>query len=427
MLRKELLFWILPIFFISNQVVSTELPVELTNEEAYQLTSMSYQPQFTEIPTNPNVTKEIQTYVDKELTVEEATIRPNQTFQIQSILVNNQNKQVFQLSNGNYILADTEVIYDDVIVQQETVQRDYWLTDNFTVYSSPIENQARKLATNLNPYQSVVATEIISSHWDTFAKISGVGWIKLKQLSEEDNRIESVQKLLDQRYQSDKFSIYVKQLSTEKEAAINADKQMYAASISKLPVLYYSQKQVDKGQYNLQQGLQYIDKVTSFKGSYSPEGSGSLSKIADNKHYRIDQLMDLTAKYSDNAASNLLAYYLTDQFDEAFYSEITNITKEKWDMQTRLASSKMAGLMMEAIYYQNGYALQSLTGTNFDDQRIAKDIPTKISHKIGDAYDVKHDVAIVYTDSPFILSIFTDKSDYDTISQIAKDIYDILK
>ena len=141
MLRKELLFWILPIFFISNQVVSTELPVELTNEEAYQLTSMSYQPQFTEIPTNPNVTKEIQTYVDKELTVDEATIRPNQTFQIQSILVNNQNKQVFQLSNGNYILADTEVIYDDVIVQQETVQRDYWLTDNFTVYSSPIENQ----------------------------------------------------------------------------------------------------------------------------------------------------------------------------------------------------------------------------------------------------------------------------------------------
>lgn len=279
MLRKELLFWILPIFFISNQVVSTELSVELTNEEAYQLTSMSYQPQFTEIPTNPNVTKEIQTYVDKELTVEEATIRPNQTFQIQSILVNNQNKQVFQLSNGNYILADTEVIYDDVIVQQETVQRDYWLTDNFTAYSSPIENQARKLATNLNPYQSVVATEIISSHWDTFAKISGVGWIKLKQLSEEDNRIESVQKLLDQRYQSDKFSIYVKQLSTEKEAAINADKQMYAASISKLPVLYYSQKQVDKGQYNLQQGLQYIDKVTSFKGSYSPEGSGSYLKL----------------------------------------------------------------------------------------------------------------------------------------------------
>ena len=51
----------------------------------------------------------------------------------------------------------------------------------------------------------------------------------------------------------------------------------------------------------------------------------------------------------------------------------------------------------------------------------------KVAHKIGDAYDYKHDVAIVYTDSPFILSIFTDKASYDDISQIADDIYNILK
>ena len=50
-----------------------------------------------------------------------------------------------------------------------------------------------------------------------------------------------------------------------------------------------------------------------------------------------------------------------------------------------------------------------------------------VFHKIGDAYDFKHDVAIVYTDSPFILSIFTDKEGYDKITSIADDVYGILK
>ena len=48
-------------------------------------------------------------------------------------------------------------------------------------------------------------------------------------------------------------------------------------------------------------------------------------------------------------------------------------------------------------------------------------------HINRDAYDFKHDVAIVYTDSPFILSIFTDKEGYDKITSIADDVYGILK
>ena len=54
-------------------------------------------------------------------------------------------------------------------------------------------------------------------------------------------------------------------------------------------------------------------------------------------------------------------------------------------------------------------------------------ISETVAHKIGDAYDFKHDVAIVYTDSPFILSIFTDKEGYDKITSIADDVYGILK
>ena len=56
-----------------------------------------------------------------------------------------------------------------------------------------------------------------------------------------------------------------------------------------------------------------------------------------------------------------------------------------------------------------------------------RDLPVKVAHKIGDAYDFRHDVAIVYTNSPYVIAIFTDHSNYDTISNISKDIYEVLK
>lgn len=96
-------------------------------------------------------------------------------------------------------------------------------------------------------------------------------------------------------------------------------------------------------------------------------------------------------------------------------------------MVTRETSAEIAGKMMESLYIQNGYVLESLLSTQFDNQRILKDISVPVAHKIGDADDVKHDVAIVYAGSPFVLSIFTDKSNYDEITQIANDIYRILK
>ena len=67
------------------------------------------------------------------------------------------------------------------------------------------------------------------------------------------------------------------------------------------------------------------------------------------------------------------------------------------------------------------------SSTDYDGERISKNIDVPVAHKIGDAYDFKHDVAIVYADSPFILSIFTDKEGYDKITSIADDVYGIFK
>lgn len=425
-MRKRLIIWLLPVLFAGTRVVSTETPMELTNEEKYELNHMEYQGTFSHIPQNPNLKEEIYTYLDSNLTTPSKKLKPNQEFVVTDIVYNDASQQVFKLEDSSYVLADSTIIFEDIVLKEKTISSNYWLPKNFTVYSSPFANQAEKIATNLSPYTEVSVSKIVTTHWGEFAQVA-TGWIRMDELSETDNRMEAVQELLTQKYASDRFGIYVKQLSTGEVAAVNEDMKMYAASISKLPVLYYAQEQINQGTYSLDSSLQYVQPVTEFKGSYLAEGSGSLTKVADNQGYVVRELMDKTAKDSDNAASNLLAYYMTKQFDAAYYKKMTSITGERWNMESRQASAKMAGLVMEALYEQNGYALQSLIGTQFDNQRIKRDIPVTVAHKIGDADEHRHDVALVYADSPFILSIFTRHADYETISQIANDVYGILK
>ncbi|KXT77787.1 serine hydrolase [Streptococcus sp. DD13] len=202
---------------------------------------------------------------------------------------------------------------------------------------------------------------------------------------------------------------------------------MYSASVTKLLYLYYAQYQLNEGNVKLSDSLTYTEAVHQFSGAYDPAGSGSLPKTADGKKYTLQDVINRTAKESDNVGSNLLGYYIANQSDSIFKSKIAETFDGIWDVEKRDASAKMAGQIMEAIYHQGGFVLDSLSSTNYDTERISKNIPVKVAHKIGDAYDYRHDVAVVYADSPFILSIFTNQSDYDTISKIAKDVYDILK
>lgn len=426
-MKKFLLLLLMPVFLASLRVDSTEINFTLSNQENYLLNYRLTDASFSSIPTNPNVYSQVYTYLDRNLTEKAKTIKENQVIPIVSMEINDANQQVFLLENGQYLLADTSVVYDDTILDALSTQEVVWINKGFKVYSSPIGNQQKEVSTPLKAYQSVVISEIATTHLGEYAKVEGQGWIKTSDLSQEDNRMEAVQEILNQKYSSTNFGIYVKQIESQKSAGINQEKIMYAASVTKLPVLYRVQEKLNSHQLNLTEGLQYIDKVNHFKGSYSSEGSGSLVKEADNQYYRLDDLINKTAKESDNAASNILAYYVANQFDTRFNNEIEEIVGQKWDMSSRVASAQMAGLMMEALYDQGGYVMESLKSTQFDDQRIPRDLPVPVAHKIGDADDFRHDVGLVYAESPYILSIFTDKSDYDTISKISNDIYGILK
>ena len=426
---NKLVYWmIFPTFLVTQPLSnSSQVQVPLTADSSYASQIGTQDHFFVSIPSNPNVYQPIVTYSDPELSQKIGEIKPDTPFTVNQLFVNDQGKSVFKLSNKQYVVADQDQIYEDAILELTEEKKTMWLTSSFTVYDQPLVNGAKSNKTSLTPYSKVEITKTAKTLKGTYLEISGQGWISKDELSATDNRMEKVQAILNQKYNKDGVAVYVKQVDTGKTAGIHEDQEMYSASIAKLLYLYYTQKEVNESHVDLQTSLKYTKEVNDYPGAYEPEGSGSISKIPDDKDYTVADLINRVAKESDNVAQNILGYYVTHQSDKEFQKVTNKIAGKTWNVETRMASPKMAGNVMEAIYQQNGGIIDALSETRFDDQRISKDIPVKVAHKIGDAYDFRHDVAIVYTDSPFILAIFTDHSDYETISAIAKDIYEVLQ
>ena len=426
---NKLVYWmIFPTFLVTQPLSnSSQVQVPLTADSSYASQIGTQDHFFVSIPSNPNVYQPIVTYSDPELRQKAGEIKPDIPFTVDQLFVNDQGKSVFKLSNKQYVVADQDQIYEDSILELTEEKKTMWLTSSFTVYDQPLVNGAKSNKTSLTPYSKVEITKTAKTLKGTYLEIPGQGWIAKDELSAQDNRMEKVQEILNQKYNKDGIAVYVKQVDTGKTAGIHEDQEMYSASIAKLLYLYYTQKEVNESHVDLQTSLKYTKEVNDYPGAYEPEGSGSISKIPDDKDYTVADLINRVAKESDNVAQNILGYYVTHQSDKKFQKVTNKIAGKTWNVETRMASPKMAGNVMEAIYQQNGGIIDTLSDTRFDDQRISKDIPVKVAHKIGDAYDFRHDVAIVYTDSPFILAIFTDHSDYETISAIAKDIYEVLQ
>lgn len=417
-------------FFLSPlTAISTEKTNQFSKETIYQLRqgvihSMTYHSQ---VPVNPNVYQETTVYKDSELTLPVKTIKPNSEIKIKALLINERAKPIFELADGTYLEANREVVYDDVMLSQVNTDLYFWTQKKVTLFSEPYVLGVKSIASPFTFAQKVHASQMAQTVHGIYYLIDNKGWVSQNDLSRFDNRMLKVQEMLTQKHSKENYSIFVKQLDTQASAGINADKQMYAASISKLAPLYSVQKQIQEGKITDNKSLRYIEDVNHFYGDYDPSGSGKISKVANKEDYKVSTLLKAVAQNSDNVATNILGYYLCHQYDQAFQSEIKALSGSDWDMENRLLSSHAAANMMEAIYYQKGQIISYLSHTAFDNQRISKNISVPVAHKIGDAYDYKHDVAIIYGDTPFILSVFTDKASYDDITAIADDVYAILK
>ncbi|MDR1568032.1 MAG: serine hydrolase [Streptococcaceae bacterium] len=244
----------------------------------------------------------------------------------------------------------------------------------------------------------------------------------------DDLKIYRVQALLNGKYNQANLGIYVQRTTGGDIAQINAQMNVHAASTGKLPEIYYTQKLLNQGKLKMTDKWQYTSEVNQWQGAYLASGSGVIGELPTNRYYTVEDVLQKTCYYSDNAGANLLGYYATERYNSDFKKTINHIVGTQWDVAVKQTNAEKNAKMMLALYKLGGISLDYLSNTAYDNARISRDINLRVAHKIGDAYDYRHDVGIIYAEEPFVLSIVTtDNTDYATISQIADDILAIMQ
>ncbi len=245
------------------------------------------------------------------------------------------------------------------------------------------------------------------------------------------------------------FAFYYKDLATGYTLSYNASESMYAASLVKVPYVYFILSTVTEFEENKRnfdsEGNPLYDEVGKplFKGQhpnldkkgniiYSPgeekydlsrvwtfdketmmrEGSGKLQEMEDGTKLTYLQLIEYVLLYSDNVAFNQLCqlYGYADYYAFARKLGIKGVSNGLMYL-----SAEEFGTFLEEVYAftEENKAYGSVMKQAMIDSNYAVLIPycvspTVAAHKYGWDVDAYHDMAIVYDEHPYILVIMTD-------------------
>lgn len=278
-------------------------------------------------------------------------------------------------------------------------------------------------------YESTRVEGVTKKQVDDSSSLKSREEPKAKQGTTEKAKMAKVQQLLDEEYNEEGYGIYVESLVDESSASMNGNRLFFAASTGKLPALYYTQKMFDEKKIDPNKKFPYVDDINEVEDySYMRDGAGVLQDEELGTEFSLDQIMEWTAEHSDNQGANFLGYYGGDKFGSDMQKEIAGIIGRPWHTPFEVTPKENA-LLMKAIYEQDGKLVTYLSKTDYDNERIAEYIPkdVKVAHKIGDAEEFTHDIAVVYAKNPYIISVMTeDAGSYEDISILSKKVYDIL-
>lgn len=224
------------------------------------------------------------------------------------------------------------------------------------------------------------------------------------------------------------YSVYYQDLKTGEAFGLNHNSIMTAASLNKVPVIFYLYSLASKREINLE------EKITLLEGDIQDYGTGKLRYEEPGGVYTLKRLAELAFKHSDNTAIHLLTIRLGEDNIQEFVDSLgltaTNIafneTSPK-DFGTIMSKFYNNELMSEA--YKNEL-MDYMSDTEFED-RIPRNLSNlKVYHKIGDADNMVHDGGIIDDGkNPFILVVMTqgivdENKAHENIGTVAKTIFD---
>lgn len=285
----------------------------------------------------------------------------------------------------------------------------------------------------------VVCIFILKMIISTFIYYSSA-WDKEDNIYCEEKSLETSQLIEDDIFQLDidnlqnevktyigdkDISISYYNLTYNQSFNISGDTQYHPASTAKL----YMVLALYDAAYD---GIVNISDIAYYQSSDYSDGTGVLqSSITIGKGYSLKTLSEYAIKYSDNIAYKMIRRTLGSQYLLNYCSEIFNhdVGTSVYDITM---SPNDAMLVLKKLYENKNNnelyndMIEYLKHTVFSD-RLAKYLPEDIvAHKIGNYSSYVHDAGIIYSDSTYIISIYTqnDSNAYEDIAQISKLIYE---
>lgn len=248
---------------------------------------------------------------------------------------------------------------------------------------------------------------------------------KKAALDKSKNQIKVIERKVNDILGEDKkhYGVYYYDLNTGCEYFLNADKEFQAASTMKVPIAMMIADKLGKNELK-------EDTLIEYTINDDCDGAGVLQgAVSEGDQLKVIDLMKYMIEESDNVATSMLKRNVGNIGDY-----ITDLTSIKVDNEKNFITPKQSCMILkslynkscEDIYYKK--IIQFMKSTTTHD-RLDKYIPKEIvSHKIGDYENYVNDVGLIFTNEPYILSVYTEdvmEQGRENIAQISKVIYDI--
>jgi len=194
-------------------------------------------------------------------------------------------------------------------------------------------------------------------------------------------------------------------LTTGKQISVNGTKEFYSASTIKVPLAMMIADKVESG------SLKWEDQLTFNEKEDYEDGTGIIINNIQPQ-YSVRTLQEYNITYSDNIAKNML--YDTFGGDvKAKQALYAHFLQKETDWDDAKFTSEDAAKILKILYKEKASNVEYQTiydymkNTVFHERMETPTTAGKVAHKIGSYEGFLHDIGILETEQPFILTVFT--------------------
>ena len=213
----------------------------------------------------------------------------------------------------------------------------------------------------------------------------------------------------------------------------NPDLPLIAASVIKIPIMVTAFREAGRGELDL-------SETVAIRPEMKMPSCGALTYLHDGLEVTLEDLVTLMIILSDNTATNILIDRLTpDRVNRAMDElSVPGICLRRRLFEPELSArgiqntitARGIGVLLEKMY------AGTLLGREADermlkillDQRLNGKLPfylhgegIKCAHKTGEDDGITHDAGIVYSETPFVIVMLSNRVDVPAFERLMQD------